>query len=312
MNIFESIKQEFRIPHAYEDWKEYRRQLTDIILSGDSGMENLHGVTESRISPSGYTGTEEKHGSIAILGAGPCNDLDLRRISDSFDEVSLIDIDTESTKNGVISQGLKDHHGIKTVNLSITGITEELSESFFNRLYIYVYEKGMSLTETDFTERSIEEFKKLEEHLYKSQEAITAVLPQKNYDVIVAAGLHSQLWSILSYSWHVLAGNVSEQILSGRQIDPEPFHEYIREVDDRFIPYLNSAIIGSAGERAVFASEYDPNHPSEGAWQCIRDLRKRFTSGEIDLRESSLLWPFNPQQRKRYNMLIQDIRKLQE
>lgn len=309
MNIFESIKEEFRIPNAYEDWKEYRHGLTDIILHGYAGNEAQINEPESRIPLFKAHESEEKHGSIAILGAGPCNDLDLKEICGLYEEVSLIDIDTESTGMGVKRQGLHDSPGINIVKASISGITEEMTESFFNRLYLYVYEKGRSLTEKDFISRSIEEFSKAEQHLYKSSEDFEKILPEKSYDVIVAAGLHSQLWSILSYSWHILSGNVSEQIFCGRPVDPEPFHDYIREVDDRFIPLMNSSILKASRERAVFASEYDPNHPSEGAWQCIRDLRKRYTSGEIELRESTLLWPFNPEQRKEYTMLIQDIRK---
>lgn len=309
MSIFESIKEEFNIPHAFHDWKLYRDRLTDIILHENNDNEKMHKGTESKISTLKTCGSDKKHGSIAILGAGPCNDIDLKRLCEKYENVSLIDIDTESIGVGVTRQGVDKYPGINIVKASISGISEEMTESFFKRMYLYVCEKGQNLTEKDFIGRSIEELSIVEQHLYKSPADLRKVIPPKSVDTIVAAGLHSQLWSILSYCWHVLAGNVSEQLFSGRPVDPEPFHDHIRELDDRFIPILNSWILESSRDRAVFASEYDPNFPSEGAWQCIRDLRKRYTSGEIYLQEFTLLWPFNPEQRKQYTMLIQDVKK---
>ncbi|ETP73407.1 hypothetical protein UYO_0631 [Lachnospiraceae bacterium JC7] len=292
MNIFESIKKEFTIPNAYGNWKVYRRELTDLIIQ-DAKKSRTAG---------------KSCGSLAVLGAGPCNDLDLQRLISHFGSIDLIDVDVDSVKEGLINQGQEHCPSIHIKKASLTGVEQELTERFFNRLYMYLVEKGRSVTETDFIERSIMEFKLVEQDMFKTSDDFTHILPEKSYDMVVAAGLHSQLWSILSYSWHILSGNVSEQILGGRTIDPEPFHDHIREVDDKFIPVMNEAILGSAKERVLFSSEYDPNYPSEGAWQCIKDVRQRYTRGDIELDESTLEWPFYPEQRRKYTMLIQDIK----
>ena len=293
MNIFESIKNEFSIPDAYTNWKNYRRELTDMILRS----EEREGIS-----------SENDHKTLAILGAGPCNDLNLNRLAKHFSHIDLIDLDSESVRVGVRHQGQEHCHKIHIKEGTLTGVTKEMTERFFNRLYMYLVEKGRTLTEADFIRRSLEEFEILEKSIRKSPEDFGVILPEKSYDMVVAAGLHSQLWSILSYSWHILAGNVSEQLLGGRPVDPDPFHDHLRDVDDTFIPLMNTAILQASKHRVLFSSEYDPNNPSEGAWQCIKDVRKRYTGGEIELMESTLEWPFFPEQRRKYTMLIQDIK----
>lgn len=302
MSVFQSIKNEFRIPGAFENWSFYRKSLTEIVLCVEKNPEEGN--------QKGNDPDNKRSGSIAILGAGPCNDIDLGRISRSFKSIDLFDVDGDGLGIAVRRYGLERTSGVDLKAVSLTGITEEATESFFNRLYMYLVENGRTVTEEDFINRSISELRLLEQKLYKSVNDFSEILPKGKYDLIVAAGLHSQLWSILSYSWHVLAGNVSEQILGGRPIDPEPFHDHIKELDDAFVPVLNEAILESAKQRVVLASEYDPQNPVEGAWQCIKDVRERYTSESIELRETTLRWPFFPEQKKEYIMLVQDITKI--
>lgn len=44
-------------------------------------------------------------GSLTVLGAGNCNDLDLTRLAESFRRVSLVDVDRPSVEDGVTRQG---------------------------------------------------------------------------------------------------------------------------------------------------------------------------------------------------------------
>ena len=117
----------------------------------------------------------------------------------------------------------------------------------------------------------------------------------KSCDAVVCAGVHSQLFSLLSYSWKVLAANVSEQIFR-RAIKEEWFHEMIRGWNDGIIPMLDKAMIHAAKKKALFGCEYDPVSPIEGAYQCVTDLRRN--SSEI----GSLVWPFDPEHGKQYVM----------
>ncbi|WP_175494592.1 hypothetical protein [Oribacterium sp. WCC10] len=304
MNIFDSIKQEFSIPDAYENWRTYREELTACVLATKNARKMPNQSVDRVDSKRPEEGSK---GTLAVLGAGPCNDLDINRLSEAFDHIDLIDIDTKSITAGLNRQNKAHDSRIDIKLMSVSGITEEMVTHFFNRLYMYIIEKGHSLTEGEFIARSLSEFQLIENFMYRDLTDFETVLPEKHYDTIIAAGLHSQLFSMISYCWHILAGNISEQLFSGRIVNPDPFHDHIREVDDRLIPLLNTAISNSARKRILLASEYDPMNPVEGAWQCIRDIRTRYTGGSISLTESTLEWPFFPEQGRKYIMLIQDI-----
>ena len=134
-----------------------------------------------------------------------------------------------------------------------------------------------------------------------SRGILRAQLPDGHYDMVVSVGLHSQFWSILSYSWLTLAGNVEEQIL-GHAMNHDPFFEALRSIDDLFIPILNEVML-SMGDRAIIAVEEDEAHPVEGAFQSMQDIRQRYP----DVQEKRLHWPFRPEEGKSYEMLFQII-----
>ena len=135
----------------------------------------------------------------------------------------------------------------------------------------------------------------LEQKLYINGEQFNRVLVPESCDAVVCAGVHSQLFSLLSYSWKVLAANVSEQIFR-RTIKEGWFHKKIRGWNDGIIPMLDKAMIHAAKKKALFGCEYDLVSPIEGAYQCINDLRRN--SKET----GPLVWPFDPGQGKHYVM----------
>ncbi|HEY7155491.1 MAG TPA: hypothetical protein VH575_16125 [Gemmataceae bacterium] len=62
---------------------------------------------------------------LCVLGAGNCNDLDLKVLLNSYQELHLVDLDGEALARGVQRQGLSDssavhHHG----GIDITGVLE--------------------------------------------------------------------------------------------------------------------------------------------------------------------------------------------
>ena len=73
MSVYDELLKTQTIPHAYENWAEYRRELT----------EYLTGVTDA-----GST--------LAVFGAGSCNDLDLCMLREHFSQITLIDCQKES------------------------------------------------------------------------------------------------------------------------------------------------------------------------------------------------------------------------
>lgn len=277
MNVIEEIKREFEIPGAFESWAAYRKEVTDLILE------------------SGATG------SIALFGIGPANDIDLRRLRERFGRIMLIDLDRESMERGLVRYGLQHCPKVDLWDTSLSGVTMEDVAAFFETLYNQVVQSGRTLTEAAFMEMSLAALEQIRRKVVSSREALRAKLPAEHYDMVVSVGLHSQFWSILSYSWLTLAGNVEEQIL-GHAMNHDPFFESLRAIDDAFIPMLNEVLL-SMGDRAIIAVEEDEAHPVEGAFQSLQDIRQRYP----EVQEKRLHWPFRPEDGKSYEMLFQII-----
>lgn len=277
MNIIDEIKKEFEIPGAFESWAVYREQVTDLILASAST------------------------GSIALFGIGPANDIDLRRLSDRFGRITLIDLDRESMERGLVRYGLQHCPKVELWDASLSGVTLEDVAAFFETLYDQVVRSGRALTEAAFMEMSLVALERIRRKVVSSREALRAKLPAEHYDLVVSVGLHSQFWSILSYSWLTLAGNVEEQLL-GHAMNHDPFFEALRAIDDAFIPMLNEVLL-SMGDRAIIAVEEDEANPVEGAFQSMQDIRQRYP----EVQEKRLHWPFRPEDGKSYEMLFQII-----
>ena len=277
MNVIDEIKKEFEIPGAFESWAAYREEVTDLILE------------------SGATG------SIALFGIGPANDIDLRRLSERFGRITLIDLDRESMERGLVRYGLQHCPKVELWDTSLSGVTMEDVAAFFETLYGQVVQSGRTLTEAAFMKMSLSALRQIRHKVVSSREALRANLPAEHYDMVVSVGLHSQFWSILSYSWLTLAGNVEAQIL-GHAMNHDPFFETLRAIDDAFIPMLNEVLL-SMGDRAIIAVEEDEAHPVEGAFQSMQDIRQRYP----EVLEKRLYWPFRPEDGKSYEMLFQII-----
>ena len=308
MNVIDEIKKEFEIPGAFESWAAYREEVTDLILAGASQPDliqeaslqtTIQNVERSRRSmPTSDTKTT---GSIALFGIGPANDIDLRRLSERFGRITLIDLDRESMERGLVRYGLQHCPKVELWDTSLSGVTMEDVAAFFETLYDQVVQSGRTLTEAAFMKMSLSALEEIRRKVYASREALRAQLPANHYDMVVSVGLHSQFWSILSYSWLTLAGNVEEQII-GHAMNQDPFFEALRAIDDAFIPMLNEVLL-SMGDRAIIAVEEDEAHPVEGAFQSMQDIRQRYP----EVQEKRLHWPFRPEDGKSYEMLFQII-----
>lgn len=277
MNVIDEIKKEFEIPGAFESWAFYREEVTDLILGTAST------------------------GSIALLGIGPANDIDLRRLSERFESITLIDLDREGMERGLVRYGLQHCPRVHLWSASLSGVTMEDVAAFFETLYDQVVRRGRALTESAFMEMSQAALEQIRRKVITTRVTLQEKLPKEHYDMVVSVGLHSQFWSILSYSWLTLAGNVEEQIL-GHAMNHDPFFEALRAIDDQFIPVLNKVML-SMGDRAIIAVEEDEAHPVEGAFQSMQDIRRRYP----DVKEQRLHWPFRPEEGKSYEMVFQII-----
>ncbi len=306
MSIYSQIKEKFVMPGAYSDWGEYRKQLTKLL--SDNVTQEI--VRYERIQE-GFTGTKMKPVykdgglSIAIVGAGACNDIDLLELSEKFEHITLIDIDDAAMHSAVdwLPEVIRDRITIKKG--SVTGITDADQEQFCSGILYKIKSQENCMKPEMYSMILLEEVMRLGSKLYTDERMLAenGLLPVGGYDVVACIGVHSQLMSLLSYIVTVLTHNISEQMFQGEMPDTKKVMDYLKKMNSHIIPIVNSAILKSSNEKSVFGNEYDGKHPVEGAYQCIMDLRKR----GLNISEQHLIWNFNPDRNVEYNMLIQVI-----
>ena len=296
MSVYSQIKDKFVMPDAFSDWGDYRKQVTKL-LTKDLTKEIVgyeaakEGFTKTKMQP-----IYKKGGlSIAILGAGACNDVDIIELAEYFDSITLIDVDKASMVEATdwLPEIIRER------------ITDADQEQFCNRMLSHASYYGNTMKPDIYNRLLLEELMGLGSRLYTKESMLSenGLLPVGGYDVVACLGVHSQLMALLSYTVKVLTHNISEQLLGGEEPDDRKITEYIKKMNTHIIPIINSAILKSSDQRAVFGNEYDGKHPVEGAYQCIMDLRRR----GLSIKEQHLAWNFNPDQNVEYDMLIQVI-----
>lgn len=294
MSLYQQIKEIFILPNAFEDWREYREELTNYLIK----------ETDQVAMPLNFSGNidlEEHLPTLAIIGAGECNDIDLKKLAEHFSRITLIDCNKEAMEQAIVTYELKDSKQIELLPVSLDGIVDRDYEAFCEELQTYV-----RLNQGIFNMEEFEEFalSKLTKICNKRRQGEIPLEPD-TYDYIWCFGVHSQLQAMFSYICHAFLQNLKEMF-------PSPLNEftninrYLKSENDYFIPHFHDALLRSA-KKAVFLGmemhRTNDTEPVEGAYQAINDIRSR----NLKVTESSICWPFYKDGNISYDMLIQKI-----
>ena len=274
MSVYRQIKDKFIMRCAREEWAVYRSQLTDIIL-------------------------EKSPKSVMIVGAGRCNDIDLEKIAGMTEKVICVDVDEEAMQAAISAIPEKFRGRVECRNVSLTGISEADLESFCDKLLTAARAEGRSLTADSFRTLLMSELNALKDKMVRSEEELMGKLPEKSVDTVVCCGVHSQLFSTVSFF-------IRSMICSLQEIIPE-VGELERVVDitlhdmnNRVIPIIDNVLWRTAEKTVIFGNEYNPASPVEGAEQSIR-----YVADHMNPKEKHLTWEFNRAEGVTYNMMIQ-------
>ena len=80
-----------------------------------------------------------------IIGAGRCNDIDLRRLVASAENVLLLDVDMEAMHEAVMALPEDIRHKVESRVASVTGINEDDLSSFCEDMLSFVRSQGREL-----------------------------------------------------------------------------------------------------------------------------------------------------------------------
>ncbi len=278
--ILDDIKQKFRLPDAYEDWREYRQLLTDTVIECGNGDQSK---------------------TIAIIGAGRCNDIDLKALCRHFEIITLVDCDSDAMNEAVAKLTDDEAKRVEINSTSLTGINETDLNLYFESVLSAVRNQGYKLTYDSFEEIILSELEIFKDKLPTSYEILIKELPKR--DIVLCNGVFSQLFSAISFFVRSVAGSIPDSLFTGAMQAADRLEQELKSMNNVVIPVICKALIQSANDYVIFGNECLKTDPVEGAGQCIEAVRN---SGRT-VKEFECLWDFNRREKVTYNMLIQVV-----
>jgi len=295
MYLYREIKKNFILPNAYNDWKEYRNAVTDYVIE-ETNQVNVPLTFSSNMDETSLLPT------LAIVGAGACNDLNLCKLTSHFSKITLLDCDSDAIHTALQTYHLQDCSQIECQVISLNGLHESHYEAFCDQLQAYVQEQFDTLTPEQFEAYAIS---LLQKYLYETQNYIIP-LPAHTYDYICCFGVHSQLQAMFSYIYKAFEINLREIKFADAPNLNSHFNSYLQAENERFIPLFHDALFNCAKQGVFLGLEKKRTNNDdaiEGAYQGIIDIQKR----NLTTKCSSVVWPFLPSEDIYYEMLLFNI-----
>ena len=266
-NLYDQLVRLRAMPHAYEDWAAYRASLTDFIL-----------------------GNTEKGASAIILGAGPCNDLDLARLTAQFPSLTLCDIDVAAMRQGLARQGIGED-AVTLLEADLAGIPagdyRELAEAVMSELQVGSPD-GNAVTYMfyDAIEQALENL-------------CPTPIPRDTYDYVICSGVHSQLLAPFAQMAAVFSRYC--------QLDLEGIFARVSGANGILTCAFNGLTLSVPRKGTILGLEQGRAGTEggvEGAQQALENLADM---GITPNSEVTLTWPFDTAQGKTYTMRVMAI-----
>ncbi|MGN0341744.1 MAG: hypothetical protein ACI4DO_03030 [Roseburia sp.] len=271
MTIYEKLQALQHIETAYEDWSDYRDAMTSYVLT--------------------HTGADS---TLAIFGAGACNDLDLALLASHFKRITLIDSDAKSMDDAKARYGLTDYPHLQCSVCDLTGISARRYEEFSDLLLDQIKIFGTSIDMELLSDCAISYLHDVYDHL----PAQPVVFAADSFHYSVSFGLHSQLNNMFAWIWDAVTASLPQGNTS--------VHSYLASQTPAIVKKVNDTIFHCTEKAAFFANERmntASETPIAGAYDCILDVKNRYphcTAAVVD-------WPFAPARGITYQMLLQTV-----
>lgn len=315
--LYQQLRRQQMIPNAFENWRTYREALTGYLIELCRDMDDS--------------------GTLAVFGAGRCNDLDLELLAAHFSHITLIDYDTAAMQDALQRYHFSENSRFSCISCDFVGISEE-EYIHYTALLLEKLKKlrektapidpSMQKNTSPVPAENIlfQHLLQPLEELYRSAHAHSFDFGCQHYDYSIAIGVHSQLASMPEWLWRNVVSlyplsrptRCSSLIADEQIFDSNYFEEVIPERIKSENPFLTSrltqAILTATRRRAFFGCETrvaGTEDSIEGAWQTIDDLYKRQKRGELELCSTALLhWPFLSDHHLTYELALFEVQNL--
>lgn len=276
MNLYDQLLTLQRIDNAFTEWEAYRSDLTDYIL---------------RSLP--------KDETLAIFGAGRCNDIDLKKLSSHFSAIILIDKDEEAMKEALHQYDLEHSPLIHTQLIDFVGISSNDYRYYADYLINEVRKQGIHTVCEDLAEVALE----LLEDLYRKAIVTPVNLEKNSYENAIVMGIHSQLISMLEWIWSIILQTIGQ--------DESEVRDALTKMNDGLVEKFNHLVLEATKHIVIMGYEETRRGrlgAIQGAHQAMEDMKRRASKGKVDIADSiTLNWPFNLAQGITYTVKVQKI-----
>ena len=284
MDLYRSIVNSFYIENAYQEWKDYREHLTDLLIKAYEKCETVAASSEKKLK-------------LLIAGGGLCNDVDIERLKEKY-SITVMDIDENGKKY------FNDKNYVNYILQSFTGIGENEYREFLEKMVTFARNVKGRITFEEVDINAVNAIEEIEDRI-----SINNDIPR--CDVLICAGVHSQLFSMFPYIFEIIIENLYNAGLldnGSKSLEDlylsSKFMEKVKRLNQKFIPEFNKCIIAAAKKLCLFSLE---SGGVEGAIEGIIDLEENYK--EKIIIKDSYDWNFNLKENKIYHMDIYLLQK---
>lgn len=304
--IYDQFKARASRDDEFHDWAGYRDRLTEFVIS---------------CIPAG--------GSLLILGAGKCNDLDLKKLAGHCGAITLSDYRSETAEDAFRQYGLSPSENLKFAESDYVGITDE-DYLEYTDLLLKTMEK-LSDGQANLSDDSESQGDTLEEaagpelralkdcleQIYQRNEDYEIDLRGGVYDNAVVTGVHSQLNNSFRGLFQYVRKDIEDRGCKIRF--PEELNTAIfrttRRHTKKLVTRFNEAVFAAVREGVIYGYEkniiYTPAGADEpvigtvdGARQAGEAIAKLPAEKRLDC-----IWPLSRRRGVKFTMSVSYLRQ---
>ncbi|MBR0457576.1 MAG: hypothetical protein IJJ01_13015 [Firmicutes bacterium] len=299
-HIYDQFKARSSKDDEFKDWAGYRERLTEFVIS---------------CIPSGA--------SLLILGAGKCNDLDLKKLAQHCGTITLSDYQPETAEEAFHQYGLSPSENLKFAASDYVGITDE-DYLAYTDLLLKTMEKLRSDQEPqinvqnqgDVLEKNagpeLSALRECLEQIYKSNENYEIDLGDKDYDYAVVTGVHSQLNNSFRGLFQYIRKDIEDRGGEIRFLDNlnTAIFQTTRKHTKDLVTRFNDAIFDAVREGLIYGYEkniiYTPAGAKEPVIGTVDGARQAGEAIADFPAEKSLdcIWPLSRRRGIKFTMSI--------
>lgn len=248
-DVYNAINNSYRLDNAYEEWKEYRKRITEFIIKHTTPGK-----------------------SIAIFGVGESNDIDLEKLYEHMGNLTLIDIREENIHKALAKYGLSGKQNITVICKDFLGITKEEYLDVINICLRDLKKARQFFTPLTTAPKVVARMKEI----YNRVNTNPVDLGEEHFDYTIMIGVHSQINAFIEHAWSYFltaTGKLDEKVTMCAM-----------EENEILMPKINEALLNLTNEVAFVGLEHWENGREcnvQGAMQAGVDMEKRINKKEI-------------------------------